>query len=51
MDYYRKEFKEIANYFKETHHYKINQKCKAIFVLTLRGCEDVINIFSKIYAI
>jgi|GEM_PF-1118405 len=43
----KKEFKEIANYFKETHNYEIDQKCKAIFVLTSRGCNSCNKYFSK----
>jgi len=43
----KKEFEEIENYFKEIHHYKINQNCKAIFVLTSTGCGSCNKYFSK----
>jgi len=43
----KKKFEEIANYFKENHHYEINQNCKAIFILTSKGCGQCNKNFSK----
>jgi len=43
----KKEFEEIENYFNQTHNYQIDQNCKAIFVLTSRGCVSCNKYFSK----
>jgi len=43
----KKELEKIESYFKKTHNYEIDQKCKAIFVLTSNGCGSCNKYFSK----